>query len=76
MIQIEGFFGTNTAEAARVPGARGRDHDQILPPALLWCRELPFDGFTAELADLRTRTDAKRADVEREDPSPDEDDSD
>ena len=49
MIQIKGFFDTNTAKA-RVPGA--------------------------ELADLRTRTDAKRADVEREDPSPDEDDSD
>jgi len=49
MIQIKGFFDTNTAKA-RVPGA--------------------------ELADLRTRTDAKRAFVEREDPSPDEDDSD
>jgi len=44
-------------------------------PALLWRRGLPFDGFTAELGDLRARADARRAFVEREDPSPDEDDS-
>jgi hypothetical protein len=51
------------------------DHDRSLPPALLWRRGLPLDGLTAELAVLRTRADAKRAFVEREDPSPGEDDS-
>jgi FHA domain-containing protein len=51
------------------------DHDRSLPPALLWRRGLPLDGFTAELAGLRARADAKRAFVEREDPSPPEDDS-
>jgi hypothetical protein len=51
------------------------DHDRSVPPALLWRRGLPLDGFTAELARLRARADAKRAFVEREDPSPGEDDT-
>ena len=51
------------------------DHDRSLPPALLWRRGMPLDGFTVELTGLRARADAKRAFVEREDPSPGEDDS-
>lgn len=51
------------------------DYDRSLPPALVWRRGLPLDGFTVKLSGLRTRADAKRAFVEREDPSPAEDDS-
>jgi hypothetical protein len=51
------------------------DDDRILPPALLVRPGRPFDRFTADLAGLRAGADAKRAFVEREDPSPGEDDS-
>jgi hypothetical protein len=51
------------------------DHDRVLPPALLLRRGLPLHAFTAELADLQAQADAKRAFVEREDPSPSEDGS-
>jgi FHA domain len=50
------------------------DHDAVLPPALVLRRGVAFDAFTSELAELRTRADVKRAFVEREDPSPGEDD--
>ena len=71
---IAAILWTQTRNENRSP-SHIADHDRILPPALLWRRGLPFDGFTAELADLRARADARRAFVEREDPSPDEDDS-
>jgi hypothetical protein len=74
-VVIAAILWTQTRNENRSP-SHIADHDRILPPALLWRRGLPFDGFTAELADLRARADAKRAFVEREDPSPDEDDSD
>jgi S1-C subfamily serine protease len=130
MIQIKGFFGTNTAEAFhgsgfavarggvfitnwhvvsdavlypekyrleyRAPaGATGRvtvraidvRHDLALveahgfAPASLSLRpDVAIKGERAysvgfPLADLRARADARRAFVEREDPAPDEDDS-
>ena len=71
---IAAILWTQTRNENRSP-SHIADHDRILPPALLWRRGLPFDGFTAEFADLRARADARRAFVEREDPSPDEDDS-
>jgi hypothetical protein len=37
---------------------------------------MAFDAFATELSDLRSRADANRAFVEREDPSPEEDDAD
>jgi len=74
-VAIAAILWTQTRNENRSP-SHIADHDRIVPPALLWRRGLPFDGFTAELADLRARADAKRAFVEREDPSPDEDDSD
>ena len=74
-VVIAAILWTQTRHQDRSP-SHIADHDRILPPALLWRRGLPFDGFTAELANLRARADAKRAFVEREDPSPDEDDSD
>jgi hypothetical protein len=52
------------------------DHDEIVPPVLLVRRGLSLDGFAIALADLRIRADANRAFVEREDPSPEEDDAD
>lgn len=52
------------------------DLDQALPPALLLRRGMAFDAFATELADLRSRADANRVFVEREDPSPEEDDAD
>jgi hypothetical protein len=52
------------------------DRDRVLPPALLWRRGLPLDAFTTELAKLPSRADAKRIFVEREDPTPDEDETD
>jgi len=58
---------------ARNPGYID-DRDRIVPPALLWRRAVPLDHFTTELNKLRARADAKRAFVERDDPSPDEDD--
>lgn len=74
-VVIAAILWTQTRNQNRSP-SHIADHDRILPPALLWRRGLPFDGFTAELADLRAGADARRAFVEREDPSPDEDDSD
>jgi pSer/pThr/pTyr-binding forkhead associated (FHA) protein len=52
------------------------DRDQTVPPALLVRRGMAFDAFATELADLRPRADANRAFVEREEPSPEEDDAD
>jgi hypothetical protein len=52
------------------------DNDVMVPPALVLRRGTSFDGFIAELAELRARADAKRAFVEREDPSPGDDDAD
>jgi len=52
------------------------DNDQMLPPALTLRHGLPLDQFTAGLADLKARADAKRAFVERDDPDPDDDDPD
>jgi len=52
------------------------DRDRIVPPALLWRRGVPLDSFTTKLNQLRVRADAKRTFVEREDPSPDEDETD
>jgi hypothetical protein len=52
------------------------DTDVMLPPALVLRRGLPLDGFLAELAELRARADARRTFVEREDPSPGEDEPD
>jgi FHA domain len=51
------------------------DRDQVLPPALLWRRGLPLERFATELAQLRARADAKRTFIEREDPTPDEDET-
>ena len=51
------------------------DRDRILPPALVLRRGLALDAFTADLADLKARADARRAFVEKEDPSPGDDDS-
>jgi hypothetical protein len=52
------------------------DYDQMVPPALALRHGLPLDRFAAGLADLKAKADAKRAFVEREDPSPDDDDTD
>jgi hypothetical protein len=52
------------------------DRDRIVPPALLWRRGVPLDSFTTELKQLRVRVDEKRRFVEREDPTPDEDETD
>jgi hypothetical protein len=52
------------------------DNDQILPPALMLRHGLPLDSFATELTDLKAKADAKRAFVEREDPSPGDDDAD
>jgi hypothetical protein len=59
---------------ARNPGYID-DRDRIVPPALLWRRGLPLDNFTTELNKLRVRADAKRTFVERDDPSPGEDET-
>jgi len=50
------------------------DHDLVLPPILLVSRGLSLDVFASDLSTLRGRADASRAFVEREDPSPQEDD--
>lgn len=52
------------------------DHDQLVPPALLVRRGVSLDAYVTGVADLKAKADAKRAFVEREDPSPEEDDSD
>jgi pSer/pThr/pTyr-binding forkhead associated (FHA) protein len=74
-IVIATMLWTQARSHARSP-SHIADNDRMLPPALVLRRGLPLDGFTAKLADLRHRADAKRAFVEREDPSPDDDDSD
>jgi predicted component of type VI protein secretion system len=53
-------------------------HEVVAPEqaALLVRRGMAFDAFATELSDLRSRADANRAFVEREDPSPEEDDAD
>jgi len=52
------------------------DRDRILPPALVLRRGLSLDDFAVTLADLKARADARRIFVEREDPSPGDDESD
>jgi hypothetical protein len=52
------------------------DRNEIVPPALALRRGEPLETFVADLRDLKARADAKRAFVEKEDPSPTEDSSD
>jgi hypothetical protein len=52
------------------------DRDLIVPPALVMRRGESLDRFATDLTALRGKADANRAVVEREDPSPDEDESD
>jgi hypothetical protein len=52
------------------------DRDLIVPPALVMRRGEPLERFATDLTTLRGKADANRAFVEREDPSPDEDESD
>jgi len=52
------------------------DRDLIVPPALVMRRGESLDRFADDLIALRKKADANRAFVEREDPSPDEDESD
>jgi len=73
-VVIATLLWTEARSQARSPGYIA-DHDRILPPALLLRRAEPLAGLTAALADLRARADARRAFVEREDPSPAEDDA-
>ena len=49
------------------------ERDSIVPPALLLRPGLALDRFLAEAGELPARADAKRVFVEREDPSPAED---
>jgi hypothetical protein len=72
---IAAMLWTQTRSQNRSPSYVA-DLDQPLPPALLVRRGMAFDAFATELADLRSRADANRAFVEREDPSPEEDDTD
>jgi pSer/pThr/pTyr-binding forkhead associated (FHA) protein len=50
------------------------DRDHVVPPALVMRRGVSLERFATEVTDLRPRADAKRAFVEREDPSPDDED--
>jgi pSer/pThr/pTyr-binding forkhead associated (FHA) protein len=52
------------------------DRDLIVPPALVMRRGESLDRFATDLTALRGKADANRAFVEREDPAPDEDESD
>ena len=52
------------------------DRDQVVPPVLVIRGGVSLERFAAELNDLRPSADANRAFVEREDPSPDDDESD
>jgi len=52
------------------------DRDRILPPALVLRRGSSLDDFAVAVADLKARADARRAFVEKEDPSPGDDESD
>ena len=81
----EAFHGSGFAVTAVMwTQARGQnrspsyvgDRDLIVPPALVMRRGESLDRFAADLTALRGKADANRAFVEREDPSPDEDESD
>ena len=72
---IAAMLWTQTRSQNRSPSYIA-DLDHTLPPALLVRRGVALDAFATELADLRLRADASRAFVEREDPSPEEDDAD
>jgi hypothetical protein len=50
------------------------DRDLIVPPALVMRRGASLERFATDLSDLRGKADANRVFVEREDPSPDEED--
>jgi len=52
------------------------DRDLVVPPALVMRRGESLERFAPDLSDLRRKADANRAFVEREDPSPEEDESD
>jgi FHA domain len=52
------------------------DRNEIVPPALALRRGEPLETFVADLRNLKAQADAKRAFVEKEDPSPTEDTSD
>ncbi|PYM75731.1 MAG: hypothetical protein DME03_10465 [Candidatus Rokuibacteriota bacterium] len=52
------------------------DRDLVVPPALVMRRGETLERFAPDLSDLRGKADANRAFVEREDPSPEEDESD
>ena len=52
------------------------DRDLVVPPALVMRRGESLERFATDLSDLRGKADANRAFVEREDPSPEEDESD
>ena len=49
------------------------DRNEMVPPALLLRGGEPLEAFVAELGGLKAQADAKRAFVEKEDPSPSED---
>jgi pSer/pThr/pTyr-binding forkhead associated (FHA) protein len=50
------------------------DRDHVVPPVLVMRRGVSLERFATEVTDLRPRADDKRAFVEREDPSPDDED--
>jgi hypothetical protein len=50
------------------------DRDLVVPPALVMRRGASLERFATDLSDLRGKADANRVFVEREDPSPDEED--
>ena len=52
------------------------DRDLVVPPALVMRRGESLERFATDLSDLRGKADANRAFVEREDLSPEEDESD
>jgi len=52
------------------------DRDRILPPVFVLRRGRSLDDFAVDLADLKARADALRAFVEKEDPSPGDDEPD
>jgi hypothetical protein len=51
------------------------DRDLVVPPALVMRRGESLERFATDLTALRGKADANRSFVEREDPSPDEDES-
>jgi hypothetical protein len=52
------------------------DRNEIVPPALALRGGEPLETFVADLRELKAQADAKRAFVEKEDPSPTDDSSD